>query len=277
MSGGAAAGMLLQITHGAVWGWRTEPQFDDDAIALWGAVLDAAGRRPLSRGAGPRRSRPGRRAPLRARELGPSVRLVDAAVARLQAALPTPQDAGRRAAAGQQLALARPELLPRRRGAGRRARRAGDAGWATSPPSPGAHPAGRDRAELGRLDEAHSDLLRARQLAERHPLPQELLISGWGLALLRQAHGDLAGAEDDVVRLEGLEHTLATPGDGIGLASGVDPWAQGRLAECEPVAARGRRVPADRTARAARPGAGRGRATPTRRAGCSARGASSRR
>ena len=91
------------------------------------------------------------------------------------------------------------------------------------------------RAELGRLEDAHSDLLRAHQLAERHSLPQVLLISGWGLALLRQAHGDLAGAEDDVVRLEQLEHTLATPGVGIGLAQRTTiRWAQGRLAECEP-------------------------------------------
>jgi hypothetical protein len=134
------------------------------------------------------------------------------------------------------LAVARLDLLPRRVALAdelaERATKAGDEPALALALTQGAGV----RAELGRLDDAHSDLLRARQLAQRHSLPQVLLISGWGLALLRQAHGDLTGAEEDVDRVEDLEHTLATPGVGIGLGQRATiRWAQGRLAECEPV------------------------------------------
>ena len=91
------------------------------------------------------------------------------------------------------------------------------------------------RAELGRLDDASSDLVRAARLAERHAVAQVLLISGWALNVLRQARGDLANAEADVARLERLEQTLAMPGVGIALAQTASiRWDQGRLAELEP-------------------------------------------
>ncbi len=226
--------MLLEITDGAVWGWRIRSQVDDAAIRLWQAVLDTP-HGVLS---------PSLRARVEAAlavehlyvaaDADTSVRLVDSALERLRAAGAGQQDMD----AVLQLAssaLARPHLLHRRVALAdelvERAARAGD--------EPALAFALTQRAgvrgELGRLEEAHSDLLRAHQLAERHSLPQVLLISGWGLALLRQARGDLAGAEDDVVRLERLEHTLATPGVGIGMAQRTTiRWAQGRLAELEP-------------------------------------------
>ena len=230
----AAARMLLEITHGAVWGWRIRSQVDDAAIRLWRAVLDAPDDvlSPVVRARA--------EAALAIEHLyapGGSdtiVRLVDSAVARMRAADAGPEEMD----AVLQLAgtaMALPDLLPRRVALAdelvERATRAGN------DPALAVALTQRSgvRAELGRLEEAHSDLLRAHRLAERLSLPQVLLISGWGLALLRQAHGDLTGAEDDVVRLERLEHTLATPGVGIGLAQRtMIRWAQGRLAECEP-------------------------------------------
>ena len=231
----AAAGMLLEITSGAVWGWRIRSQVDADAVRLWRAVLDAPD------GVLPPAVRARAEAALAVEHLyapdssEASVRLIDSAVARLHAADAAPQelDVVLQLASS---ALARPELLPRRVALAdelvERARRTGDEPALALALTQRAGV----RAEQGRIEEAHSDLLRARQLAERHSLPQVLLISGWGLALLRQAHGDLAGAEDDIVRLERLELTLAAPGVGIGLAQRTSiRWAQGRLAECEPL------------------------------------------
>ncbi|MGK5115626.1 ATP-binding protein, partial [Geodermatophilus sp. CPCC 205506] len=230
----SAARALLEISHGAVWGWRVRAQVDDDAIRLWRAVLDTPD------GVLP----PGLRALVEAAlavehlyvpdGADNSTRLVDSAVARLRATGAGPQEMG----AVLQLAAAalpRTDLLHRRTALAdelvERAARAGD--------EPALALALTQRAgvrgELGRLEEADSDLVRARQLAARHALPQVLLVSGWGLALLRQARGDLAGAEEDVVRLERLEHTLATPGIGIGLAQRATiRWEQGRLGELEP-------------------------------------------
>jgi tetratricopeptide (TPR) repeat protein len=226
--------MLLEITHGAVWGWRIRSQFDDAAIRLWRTVLDAPDDvvTPVVRARA--------EAALAIEHLyvpggtDTVLRLVDTAVARMRAAEAGPEELDDvLQLAGTAMAL--PDLLPRRVALAdelvERATRVGNdhaLAFALTQRS-------GVRAELGRLEEAHSDLLRAHRLAERLSLPQVLLISGWGLALLKQAHGDLAGAEDDVVRLERLEHTLATPGVGIGLAQRTTiRWAQGRLAECEP-------------------------------------------
>jgi hypothetical protein len=231
----AAARMLLEITHGAVWGWRIRSQVDADAIRLWQAVLDAPD------GVLSPAVRARAEAALAVEHLyvpessDVSIRLADDAIARVRTADAEPHemDAVLQLAS---LAVPRLDLLPRRLAlADELTERATTAGNEPALALALTQRAG-SRAELGRLDDAHSDLLRARQLAERHSLPQVLLISGWGLALLRQAHGDLVGAEDDVDRLEKLEHTLAMPGVGIGLGQRATiRWAQGRLAECEPV------------------------------------------
>ena len=231
----AAARTLLEITSGAVWGWRVRARVDHSAIELWSEVL--AG----SDGALSAAQRARVEAALAVEHLylpdaaDTSLRLIDSAVARLRTADAGPQETGAVLQLAA-LAMARTDLLHRRAALTEelveRAARLGD-----EPAR--AHALTQRaalRAEAGRLDEAHSDLVRAQQLAERHSLPQVLLISGWGLALLRQAHGDLVGAEEDVDRLERLEHTLATPGVGIGLAQRTTiRWAQGRLGELEPV------------------------------------------
>jgi hypothetical protein len=60
-------------------------------------------------------------------------------------------------------------------------------------------------------------VLRAHQLAEQHHLSQNLLVSGWCLALRRQIEGDLDGAEQSIAELEAFQATLAMSGVGIGL------------------------------------------------------------
>jgi hypothetical protein len=66
---GGAAAALLAITDGMVWGWRSHPEWDDEAIALWEAVLAAS----RARRADPRASDGGDRgrAALPARLRGP--------------------------------------------------------------------------------------------------------------------------------------------------------------------------------------------------------------
>jgi tetratricopeptide (TPR) repeat protein len=89
-----------------------------------------------------------------------------------------------------------------------------------------------DRAELGRIADAHADLIRADELARRHQLPGNLLVSGWCLATWRQLDGDLDGAETAIAELEAFQATLAMAGEGIGLCQlATLRLLQGRLGE----------------------------------------------
>ncbi|MGY1741661.1 MULTISPECIES: BTAD domain-containing putative transcriptional regulator [unclassified Blastococcus] len=231
---GRAADVLLEISEGAVWGWRIRGQVDSAAIALWHSLLDAPD---------------GDLSPVQRARVQAALTLeymfvpeaADTSTALLDAAITAARGPGfgdRDRAAVLQVttgALTRPDLLHRRTAVADEMvalnTRTGD--------EPGLAYALTQRAtvrgELGLLDDAGSDLARASLLAERHAVPQVLLIAGWGLALLRQARGDLAGAEADVVRLERLAQTLAMAGVGVGLAQLTTiRWAQGRLAELEP-------------------------------------------
>lgn len=229
-----AAEVLLEITEGAVWGWRMRGQVDEAAIALWESLLDAADGELT----------PGQRARVQAAltieylyapgTTGRSTELLDAAVAATRG--PDLTDRERAAVLHLTTAtLTRPGLLHRRAAVVDElvtlATRAGDeAALAYALTQRAAV-----RGELGRIDDAESDLLRASRLAERHAFPQVLLIAGWGVASLKQARGDLAGAEADVVRLDRFGQTLAMAGVGIALAQRVTMyWAEGRLAELEP-------------------------------------------
>ncbi len=230
-----AAGLLLGVTRGAVWGWRRRAEVDTEAIGLWRTVL-AAPEDVLTTGVRARVEAALAVEHLSVPDAGETgTRLADAAVERSRLGDCPPQDRATvlQLAAG---ALARPELLHRRTVVVdelvERAARAGD--------EPGLAVALTLRAgvrgEAGRLEDAASDLARGAQLAERHSLPQVLLICGWGAALLLQARGDLAAAESEIARLERLEQTLAVPGVGIGLAQRATiTWERGRLGELEPL------------------------------------------
>jgi hypothetical protein len=94
---------------------------------------------------------------------------------------------------------------------------------------------GAVRGELGQWQAAHSDLLRAVQLAGRHHHSPVALIAGWGLAVVLQSHDDLAAARAEVDRLERLEDSLGMPGVGIALAHRAALlMLEGRLGEIEP-------------------------------------------
>ena len=227
-----AAEVLLEICDQAIWGWRMRGAVDREAITLWHGVLEALGdSSPVLRARIQAALTieylyaPGAAATLTA--------LLDAAIGATQG--PAFPDRDRAAVLHVTTgALTRPDLLHRRTAVVDELvalhTRAGDEpGLALALTQRAAV-----RAELGRLEEAHSDIVRAAGLAERHALPQLLLIAGWALATLKQAHSDLTGAEADVVRLERLEQTLAMPGIGIGFAQRTTMrWAEGRLGELE--------------------------------------------
>ncbi len=228
-----AAEVLLEICDEAIWGWRLRGEVDEQAIALWQAVLDA-----LDDSAPVLRARV--QAALTIEYLyapgaGETISaLLDAAIGAARG----PGFSDRERASVLHVttgALTRPDLLHRRTAVleelvALHTRTGYEPGLALALTQRAAV-----RAELGRLDEAHSDVARAAGLAERHGLPQVLLIAGWALATFRQAHDDLAGAEADVARLERLEQTLAMPGIGIGFAQRTTMrWAEGRLGELEP-------------------------------------------
>jgi hypothetical protein len=92
------------------------------------------------------------------------------------------------------------------------------------------------RGELGRWDEAHSDLVRARELARRHHHTPVLLVAGYGLAVVLQSRGEWDAALAELDGLERLEESLAMPGVGVVMAQRIAVmFFRGRLGELEPV------------------------------------------
>ncbi|HYJ27943.1 MAG TPA: BTAD domain-containing putative transcriptional regulator [Nocardioides sp.] len=233
----AAAAALLTVTERMVWGWRAHPNYDDDAIALWGRVRDLysaddpeeAGTWALLTGA------------LAAEHLyrpdssAESTRLSDAATAVTHRT----GTRGRRELLALRLAqigLLRPDLLHHRMPLADEivdlAARVGEphdlAGALTT--------RAQDRGELGRLDAAHSDVVRAHELAERHHLSQNRTVSGWCLALRLAMRGRLEESERAVEENEAFQATLAMSSQGIGLLQlGFLRDVQGRLPEMEPM------------------------------------------
>lgn len=229
----AAADALLTITAGTVWGWRNAGDWDDDAVALWEGVLA--------------------RVPA---ELTETRALVQVALAvellyrpgsadRTTALADEAVQAVRRSGGHDTVrfqvlrlavqALLRPNLLYHRMPivdeliglAVVLGDASGLAGALTTRAS--------DRAELGLLEDAHADLVRADGLARRHQLPGNLLVSGWCLATWRQLEGDLDGAEASIAELEAFQATLAMAGEGIGLCQlATLRLLQGRLPELRP-------------------------------------------
>ena len=230
----AAARALLSVTEAVVWGWRTSPEWDDEAIALWEEVLAAQPTDDLLTRARLTAAiavellyRPG--------SAHRATRLADEAVSlvRRSGCAGNPELQVMRLA---QMALLRPDLLHHRATLSDEivalASRVGEpsdlAGALTA--------RAQDHAERARMHDRLSDVLRAHELAERHHLSQNLMVSGWCLALQRQLEGDLDGAEQSIADLEAFQATLAMSGEGIGLCQLANIRdLQGRLPELEPV------------------------------------------
>lgn len=230
----AAAEALLTITRSSVWGWRNAGSYDDEAIALWGTVLDRL---------------PEERQDLRALlQGGLAVELLyrpggaERGTALAEAAV----QAVRRSGAHDVLrfwvlrlavqALVRPDLLHRRMPlfdelVGLTSALGDAAGLAAALTGRAS-----DRVQTGRLDAAYADVLRAHEIARRHRLSQNLMVSGWCLAVWRQMEGDFEAAERATDELEAFQSTLAMAGEGIALCQrAVLRLLQGRLPELEEV------------------------------------------
>lgn len=230
---GAAAAALLAVTEAMVWGWRSSPEWDDEAIALWEEVLAAQpAEETLTRAhltaaiAVELLYRPG--------SADRGTWLADEAVSLVRSTGRTgyPELQVLRLA---QMALLRPDLLHHRASLANEivalASRVGE----PSDLAAALNARAQDHGERARLHELHSDVLRAHELAERHHLSQNLMVSGWCLALRRQLDGDLEGAEQAIRDLEAFQATLAMSGRGIGLCQLANlRELQGRLPEVEP-------------------------------------------
>ncbi|MEV6493150.1 BTAD domain-containing putative transcriptional regulator [Actinoplanes sp. NPDC051633] len=232
----AAADALLTITTG-LWGWRNAGDWDDDAVALWEEVL---ARLPADRAATRAHLQVSLAVELlyRPGSAARTTALADEAVQAVRAirgsgAHDTVRFHVLRLAVQ---ALLRPDLLHHRAPildeliglAVARDDVSSLIGALTTRAS--------DRAELGRLGDAHADLLRADDLARRHQLPAALMITGWCLATWRQLTGDLDGAETAIAELEAFQATLAMAGEGIAMCQlSALRMVQGRLSELVPI------------------------------------------
>ncbi len=227
-----AAEVLLEITVGAVWGWRHRAQVDEEAIALWeqvlrevsGTVQDGVRARVeaalavellYQRGSAARATGLVDAALERCRRSGTDAD-VTAVLQLCGMALARPQHVDRRVAITDELVTS--------------ATRAGD--------EPGLAVAlvGRAaaRAELGLLDEARSDMVRARHAAELHHLGQIVVIAGWGTAVHELAHGRYDAVESQVAELRRVTESLSMPGAGIDdFLIATTRLHQGRLGELE--------------------------------------------
>jgi hypothetical protein len=228
----AAADALLTITTG-LWGWRNAGDWDDDAVALWEAVL---ARLPAGQAA--------TRAHLQV-SLAVELLYRPGSAARTTALADEAVQAVRRSGAHDTVrfhvlrlavqALLRPDLLHHRAPILDELIGLAVARDDVSSLIGALTTRATDRAELGRLDDAHADLLRADDLARRHQLPAALMITGWCLATWRQLKGDLDGAEAAIAELEAFQATLAMAGEGIALCQlSVLRLLQGRLSELLP-------------------------------------------
>jgi hypothetical protein len=232
----AAVRALLVVTEELVWGWRGHPDWDEDAIALWrevrhrvGATDPTAHARLTAALAFELFLRPG------AHE--ESTRLAEEALGEIRRATDDRQE---RLAVVQLAtsALLRPELVHRRLALYDETLQLARATGAHAAAATSLSSRASDRATLGLLDQARSDVLRSRELAQRHHLPQNLVVTGWIASTLLQMEGRLEDAEQAIADIQSLEATLAMAGRGIELAQLANVRdLQGRLQELEPALA----------------------------------------
>ena len=227
----AAATALLTVTEGSVWGWRTHPHHDEDATALWARTRDLQPAEDTL-------TRARLTAALAAEHLllphagagEESTRLADEAVAAVRRS-------GRKGADElvtlrlAHSALLRPALLHHRMplsdeivGLAAAVGQPHDLATALTARA-------QDRGELGRLADAHSDVVRAHELAEQHHLSQNRMVTQWCLSLRRTLEGRWSEAERMIEENDAFQATLAMSGRGIGALPAGDA-ARPRRAGC---------------------------------------------
>ena len=214
-----AVAALLTITQDFVWGWRLHPHYDDAAIELWAQVREAA----ASAGAVDAVAHAMLTAGLAFEcffkpELGQeSTRLAELAVASVREATADPA-ARLRVVQLSLAALLRPDLVERRQPLYDEFVELGQR--AADPSRLSAALTGRagDRGELGRLEEARSDVTRAHELAERHRLTQNLMVTGWSRSVLLQLEARWEEATALLDQVDAFGATLSVSGQDISLA-----------------------------------------------------------
>lgn len=229
-----AADALSTVTEGLVWGWREAATWDDEAIEVWRCVLDANPEATIARArltaalAMEHLYRPGSTAE--------GTRLADEAVA-----LARGLDVGGETLGVLQMAhtaLLRPELVHHRGSLAEEVVALATAQRNEHVLAGALCARAQDRAELGRWQEARTDVARALEIAEREGLPQALIVAGWCESTILLAAGDEAGAERRIAAGQRLQDRLEDASQGIDLGHlGMLRDAQGRLAELEPVLA----------------------------------------
>jgi hypothetical protein len=171
----AAVRALLVVTENLVWGWRGHPDWDEAAIALWREVRDRLGDTDSPAHAQVTAAlafelflRPG------AHE--EANRLAEEALSEIRRAS---TDAHERLAVLQLAtsALLRPELVHRRLALYDETLELARATGAHAAAATSLSSRASDRATLGLLDQARSDVLRSRELALRHHIPQNLVVT----------------------------------------------------------------------------------------------------
>jgi DNA-binding SARP family transcriptional activator len=225
----SAARTLLTANDGAVWGWRSVGEVDQQAIDLWRSVrqlLDG----PADLVAGVELAIEAEQ--IYARRPDGGVDDIDAVIA-----------AARRTATRRQLidvlflatlALTGPDRLLRRVAASDElvelcAAEGDDRALTRALTSRMAV-----RGELGNLDGLRSDLARAMALAERHHAVQELYICRWTEVWLTTLADDLDGAEAAIDANERLEQTLSGPGVGVSSGQRIQiAWLLGHVEGAE--------------------------------------------
>ena len=228
----AAAAALLTVTEELVWGWRLHPFYDEDAIALWREVRDAL---EGQRGDGVLAARLTAGLahecffhPDLAEE---STRLADEAIGLVRESTSDP----RARLDVIQLAfipMLGPDHLDRALALYDEmvglASRTGEVGRLATVLCGRASALG----ERWRLDDARSDVARASDLARRHRLTQNLVVTGWARGLLLQADARWDECEQLLEELDRLEATLAVVGTSIGVGQrAAIRERQGRLPE----------------------------------------------
>ncbi len=235
-----AADALLSVTDNLGWGWRPAPTWDEGGIALWTELLEGNPEPTVRRAqllaalSAELLYRPGSAAE--------STRLADEATA-LVRRLGTEDSTSLGVLRLAHMALLRPDLVHHRRGLGDEivglAARVEDRVALAGAIVARAH----DRVDQGRLTEAWSDIIRAREIAEQEYLPETLGVTGWCQATYLLATGRADAAEAMIEECRAFQESASVASVGLDLGHlAMVRDAQGRMSEVEDPLRRYRQV-----------------------------------